>query len=65
MPALIIPNNPRALIANAYLYEPEPTRATLEFAAHYGTVVLPARPRRPQDKAKVDMSRERLCATDL
>ncbi len=55
VPALIVPDNPRALIANANRYEPEPTRATLEFAAHYGTVVLPARPRRPQDKAKVEV----------
>ena len=55
VPALIVPDNPRALIAHANRYEPEPTRATLEFAAHYGTVVLPARPRRPQDKAKVEV----------
>ena len=52
--ALIVPDNPRALIANANRYEPEPTRATAEFAAHYGTVILPARPRKPQDKAKVE-----------
>ena len=42
------------MIAKANRYEPEPTRATAEFAAHYGTVVLPARPRKPQDKAKVE-----------
>ena len=52
---LIVPDNPRALIANANRYEPEPTRATAEFAAHYGTVILPARPRKPQDKAKVEV----------
>ena len=50
---LIVPDNPRALIANANRYEPELNRATAEFAAHYGTVILPARPRKPQDKAKV------------
>jgi len=53
--ALIVPDNPRALIAVANRYEPEPNRATAEFAAHYGTVILPARPRRPQDKAKVEV----------
>jgi transposase len=52
---LIVPDNPRALIAIANRYEPEPNRATAEFAAHYGTVILPARPRRPQDKAKVEV----------
>ena len=36
-------------------YEPELNRATAEFAAHYGTVILPARPRKPQDKAKVEV----------
>ena len=49
---LIVPDNPRALIANANRYEPVLNRATAEFAAHYGTVILPARPRKPQDKAK-------------
>ena len=52
---LIVPDNPRALIANANRYEPELNRATAEFAAHYGTVILPARPRKPQDKAKVEV----------
>ena len=36
-------------------YEPQLNRATVEFAAHYGTVILPARPRKPQDKAKVEV----------
>jgi transposase len=52
---LIVPDNPRALVANANRYEPELNRATTEFAAHYGTVILPARPRKPQDKAKVEV----------
>jgi transposase len=52
---LIVPDNPRALVANANRYEPELNRATIEFAAHYGTVILPARPRKPQDKAKVEV----------
>ena len=52
---LIVPDNPRALVANANRYEPELNRASAEFAAHYGTVILPARPRKPQDKAKVEV----------
>ena len=55
VPALIVPDNPRALIADSNRYEPEPNRGTAEFATHYGTVILPARPRRPQDKAKVEV----------
>lgn len=52
---LIVPDNPRALIADPNRYEPEPNRGAIEFATHYGTVILPARPRRPQDKAKVEV----------
>lgn len=55
VPELIVPDNPRALIGEANRYEPEPQRAVAEFAAHYGTAVLPARPYHPQDKAKVEV----------
>lgn len=55
VPELIVPDNPRALVSVANRYEPELNRATLEFAQHYSTVVLPARPRKPQDKAKVEV----------
>jgi transposase len=51
---MIIPDNPRSLIKNANAYEPELNRVTAEFAQYYGTVILPARPRKPQDKAKVE-----------
>lgn len=54
VPALIVPDNPRALVSQPDRYEPELNRATAEFAHHYDTVILPARPRKPQDKAKVE-----------
>ena len=38
----------------ACLYEPQVNRSYAEMAAHYDTAVLPARPRRPRDKAKVE-----------
>jgi transposase len=55
VPELIVPDNPRALVSVANRYEPELNRATTEFAHHFGTVILPARPRKPQDKAKVEV----------
>jgi len=55
VPALIVPDNPRALVSVADRYEPTLNRATAEFANHYDTVILPARPRKPQDKAKVEV----------
>lgn len=54
VPALVVPDNPRALIKHPDRYEPELNRATQAFAEHYGTAILPARPRKPQDKAKVE-----------
>ena len=54
VPALIVPDNPRALIADPNRYEPRANETVEDFARHYGTSVLPARPYRPQDKAKVE-----------
>jgi transposase len=54
-PQLIVPDNARALVSKADRYEPELNRTTQQFAHHYQTVILPARPRKPQDKAKVEV----------
>ncbi len=53
-PALLVPDNPKALICEANRYEPEPNRTYQALAEHYGCAVLPARPRKPRDKAKVE-----------
>lgn len=52
--ALIVPDNPRAVIALPDRYEPRVNDSVLDFAKHYGTFVLPARPKAPQDKAKAE-----------
>jgi transposase len=54
VPALIVPDNPRAVIAHPDRYEPRITETVRDFAAHYGCTVLPARPHTPQDKAVVE-----------
>ncbi|MFZ2392418.1 IS21 family transposase [Rhodoferax sp.] len=51
---LIVPDNPKAMIVNPDRYEPRANDTVLDFARHYGCSVLPARPRRPQDKAKAE-----------
>ena len=51
---LIVPDNPRSLIADPDRYEPRAGQSVLDFARHYGLSVLPARPRSPQDKATVE-----------
>src|SRR5579872_5347006 len=56
VPTLIVPDNARALIADPDRYEPRASATIADFAAHYGTAVLPARPYRPRDKAKVEVA---------
>ena len=52
--SVIVPDNPKVAVIKASLYDPQINRTYAEMAAHYGTGVLPARPRRPRDKAKVE-----------
>ena len=54
VPNLLVPDNTKAAVIKACLYEPQVNRTYAEMAAHYDTAVLPARPRRPRDKAKVE-----------
>ena len=52
--SLIVPDNPRTGVDRACRYEPDLNRTYHEMAVHYGVAVLPARPRKPRDKAKVE-----------
>jgi transposase len=56
VPQLLVPDNPRALVAQANRYEPTLSESALDFARHYGCSMLPARAYHPQDKAKVELS---------
>jgi transposase len=47
VPEVIVPDNPRALIARPDRYEPGLNLAALECAQHYGVIMLPARLRKP------------------
>jgi transposase len=49
--AQIVSDNLRSGITKACFYEPAVNRSYAEMAAHYGTAVVPARPRKPRDKA--------------
>ncbi len=51
---LLIPDNLASGVSKACRYDPEVNPTYQELATHYGTAVLPARPRRPRDKAKVE-----------
>src|SRR6202158_1286061 len=54
VPNLLVPDNTKVAVIKACLYEPQVNRTYAEMAAHYGTARVPARPRRPRDKAKVE-----------
>jgi len=53
-PELIVPDNLKTGVTRSDRYEAEIAAPYAELAAHYGAAVLPARPRRPRDKAKVE-----------
>ncbi|CAH2603457.1 transposase [Rhodovastum atsumiense] len=52
----IVCDNLKAGVTAACRYEPGINRSYAEMAAHYGTAVVPARVRRPRDKAKVEVA---------
>jgi len=54
VPRLVVPDNLKSGVNKASFYDPELNRSYGMMAAHYGVGVLPARPRRPRDKAKVE-----------
>jgi len=54
--AAVVPDQLRSAVSSPCRYEPEVSRAFAEWAAHYGTTILPARPARPRDKAKVEVA---------
>ena len=56
VPRLLVPDNTKVAVIKACLYEPQVNRSYAEMAAHYDTAILPARPRRPRDKAKVEVA---------
>jgi transposase len=53
-PRLVVPDNPRTGVDRACRYEPDLNRTYHEMALHYGVAIMPARPRKPRDKAKVE-----------
>jgi transposase len=53
-PRLLVPDNLKSAIHKASFYDPEVNRSYGAMAAHYRVGILPARPRRPRDKAAVE-----------
>ena len=53
-PTLTVPDNTKTAVTRACRYDPDLNPTYQEFAVHYGMGVVPARPYRPRDKAKVE-----------
>jgi hypothetical protein len=54
VPKALVPDNLKSAIVKASRYEPSVNQALDDLANHYGTTVVPARVRRPKDKALVE-----------
>jgi transposase len=57
---LVIPDNLKAAVTKNDGCEPEINRTYAEWARHYGTVIMPARPYEPRDKAKAETAVQHL-----
>jgi len=53
VPEMVVPDNLKSGVTKACRYEPGVNIAYEEMAQHYGVAVVPARPRKPRDKAYV------------
>jgi transposase len=55
-PEILVPDNLKSGVTRPDRYEPDINWTYSEFAEFYGAVVIPARVRKPRDKAKVEVS---------
>jgi transposase len=60
-PTVLVPDNPKVGVTRADRYEPELQRSYEELAGHYRCVVIPARPYRPKDKSRVELTVLLIC----
>jgi len=54
IPALVIPDNTKTGVTKAHRYDPDLNPTYYNFALHCGFGIVPARPYKPRDKAKVE-----------
>ena len=54
VPLVVVPDNTKAAVRSPCWYDPDINLTYQEMAEHYGFTVIPARVRKPKDKAKVE-----------
>jgi transposase len=52
---ILVPDNLKSGVTTAHRYEPDLNPTYLEMARHYGIAIIPARSKKPRDKAKVEV----------
>jgi transposase len=55
VPEIVVPDNLKAGVKHPSRYEPDLNPTYHDLAQHYGTAVIPARVRKPKDKAKAEV----------
>ncbi len=53
---ITVPDQLKSAVTKSCRYEPGLQRSYSEMATHYGTAIVPARPHKPRDKAKVEVA---------
>lgn len=53
-PLLLIPDNLKSGVTKAHRFEPDINSTYQDMAVHYSVAVVPARPKKPKDKAKAE-----------
>lgn len=53
-PEVLVPDQLRSAVTGPDRYDPDINATLLDLAKHYDTAIIPARPRKPRDKAKVE-----------
>jgi transposase len=56
VPRMTVPDQLRSAVQKPGRYEPTINRTYAELGRHYGTAIVPARPRKPRDKSKVEVA---------
>lgn len=56
VPEIVVPDNLKSGVTRADRYDPEINPSYADLARHYGVAVIPARVRKPRDKAKVEQA---------
>ncbi|MDH0185853.1 IS21 family transposase, partial [Stutzerimonas stutzeri] len=54
VPEIVVPDNLRSAVSKSHRYEPDINPSYRDLAEHYGVAVVPARARKPRDKAKAE-----------